>query len=222
MLVRQAGRAAGTLTVTALLVGNAVAQQPTAPEWPQWRGPGGQAHAESGAPLRWDAHENVVWKVAIEGRGHSSPIVVGDLIFLTSAISGEQVPGHGAIIHFIGSEEFLHPDSLGADQRLDVLLLALDRRSGALRWRREVRAGGLPYDNRHRIGSYANPTPVSDGERVVAWFGTQGLYAFSLEGRPRLVPGLRGRRNPGDGGGHLSRTHRGRRTRRGPERRGGR
>ena len=182
MLVRQAGRAAGTLTVTALLAGNAVAQQPTAPEWPQWRGPGGQAHAESGAPLRWDAHENVVWKAAIEGRGHSSPIVVGDLIFLTSAISGEQVPGHGAIIHFIGSEEFLHPDSLGADQRLDVLLLALDRRSGALRWRREVRAGGLPYDNRHRIGSYANPTPVSDGERVVAWFGTQGLYAFSLEG----------------------------------------
>ncbi len=182
MLVRQAGRAAGTLTVTALLAGNAAAQQPTAPEWPQWRGPGGQAHAETAAPLRWGTDENILWKVPVEGRGHSSPIVVDDLIFLTSATSGEKVPGAGAIIHFLGSEEFLHPDSLGADQRLDVLLFAVDRRNGALRWRREVRAGGLPYDNRHRIGSYANPTPVSDGKRVVTWFGTQGLYAFSLEG----------------------------------------
>lgn len=182
MLVRQAGRAAGTLTVTALLAGNAAAQQPTAPEWPQWRGPGGQAHAETAAPLRWGTDENILWKVPVEGRGHSSPIVVDDLIFLTSATSGEKVPGAGAIIHFLGSEEFLHPDSLGADQRLDVLLFAVDRRNGALRWRREVRAGGLPYDNRHRIGSYANPTPVSDGKRVVTWFGTQGLYAFNLEG----------------------------------------
>lgn len=182
MLVRQAGRAAGTLAVTALLAGHAAAQQPTAPEWPQWRGPGGQAHAETAAPLRWGTDENILWKVPVEGRGHSSPIVVDDLIFLTSATSGEKVPGAGAIIHFLGSEEFLHPDSLGADQRLDVLLFAVDRRNGALRWRREVRAGGLPYDNRHRIGSYANPTPVSDGKRVVTWFGTQGLYAFSLEG----------------------------------------
>jgi outer membrane protein assembly factor BamB len=109
---------------------------------------------------------------------------VGDLVFLTSAVSGERVPGHEAVIHFMGSEEFLHPDSLGVDRRLDVLLLALDRSSGALRWRREVRVGALPYDNRHRVGSYANPTPASDGVRVVVWFGTQGLYAFSLEGEP--------------------------------------
>ena len=150
--------------------------------WPQWRGPGGLASTDSSAPLRWGAEENVLWRAPIEGRGHSSPIVVGDLIFLTSATSGEKIPGAKAVIHFMGSEEFLHPDSLGADQRLDVLLLAFDRSSGALRWRREVQTGALPYDNRHRVGSYANPTPVSDGERVIAWFGTQGLHAFSLAG----------------------------------------
>ena len=172
----------GIVAVAALLTGNAAARQPAAPEWPQWRGPGGQAHAASTAPLRWDADRNILWKAPVEGRGHSSPIVVDDLIFLTSAVSGETMPGAKAIIHFMGSEEFLHPDSLGADQRLDVLLLALDRSSGELRWRRVVRAGALPYDNRHRIGSYANPTPASDGERVVAWFGTQGLYAFTLDG----------------------------------------
>ena len=172
----------GIVAVAALLTGNAAARQPAAPEWPQWRGPGGQAQAASTAPLRWDADRNILWKAPVEGRGHSSPIVVDDLIFLTSAVSGETMPGARAIIHFMGSEEFLHPDSLGADQRLDVLLLALDRSSGELRWRRVVRAGALPYDNRHRIGSYANPTPASDGERVVAWFGTQGLYAFTLDG----------------------------------------
>jgi len=175
-------RAVTTAAVLSLCLATAGAAQDPAAGWPQWRGPGGRAQAESGAPLRWGADENVLWKAAIEGRGHSSPIVVGDLIFLTSAISGEKVPGHGAIIHFIGSEEFLHPDSLGADQRLDVLLLAFDRQRGDLRWQRVVRAGARPYDNRHRISSFANPTPVSDGRRVVAWFGTQGLYAFSLEG----------------------------------------
>ena len=173
--------AALAFSCLATIAGAGAAQDPAA-GWPQWRGPGGRAQAGSGAPLRWSADDNVVWKAPVEGRGHSSPIVVGDLIFLTSATSGDKVPGHGAIIHFIGSEEFLHPDSLGADQRLDVLLLAFDRHTGALRWRREVRAGALPYDNRHRIGSYANPTPASDGERVIAWFGTQGLHAFSLDG----------------------------------------
>ena len=173
------------LALCGLLVAEYTAAQPPGEaSWPQWRGPGGQAHAESTAPLRWGPDENVVWKAPIQGRGHSSPIVVGDLIFLTSAISGEKVAGAKAVIHFMGSEEFLHPDSQGADQRLDVMLLALDRHSGAFRWRRVVRAGALPYDNRHRVGSYANPTPASDGERVVAWFGTQGLHGFSLDGAP--------------------------------------
>ena len=165
-----------------VIAGHGVAQERPGGNWPQWRGPGGQAHAASGAPLEWGAEQNVLWRTPIPGRGHSSPIVVGGRIFLTSAISGEKVPGAKAVVHFMGSEEFLHPDSLGADQRLDVLLLALDRRDGALAWRRVARAGALPHDNRHRVGSYANPTPASDGERVVAWFGTQGLHAFTLEG----------------------------------------
>ena len=175
-------RATTIAAVLSLCLATAGAAQGPAAGWPQWRGPGGRAQAASGAPLRWSADENVVWKASVEGRGHSSPIVVGDLVFVTSAISGEQVPGHEAIIHFIGSEEFLHPDSVGADQRLDVLLLAFDRHRGDLRWRRVVRAGALPYDNRHRIGSYANPTPASDGVRVIAWFGTQGLHAYGLDG----------------------------------------
>lgn len=178
------GRRAAALAAAVVFLVPAIgsAQRPTPGAWPQWRGPDGQAHAESAAPLRWGSDENIRWKQPVEGRGHSSPIVVGDLIFLTSAVSGEEIPGARAVVHFMGSEEFLHPDSLGADQRLDVLLLAFERRTGELRWRRVVRSGAIPYDNRHRIGSYANPTPVSDGERVIAWFGTQGLHGFTLAG----------------------------------------
>ena len=164
------------------VLGSARAQDRRPAGWPQWRGPGGQARAASAAPLRWGAGENILWKRAVGGRGHSSPIVVGDLLFLTTAISGDIAPGAKAIVHFMGGGEFLHPDSLGADRRLDVVLVALDRRSGSVRWRRAVRSGALPFDNRHRVGSYANPTPVSDGERVIAWFGTQGLHAFTLDG----------------------------------------
>ena len=182
---------AGGVLLPALVAVAALAGGPTStgpiqagaePDWPGWRGPGAGARAGSAAPLRWGAGENIRWKRRIEGRGHSSPIVVGDLVFLTAASSGEAVPGAGAVVHFMGGEEFLHPDSLGADRRLEVRLLALDRGSGEVRWQRAVRSGVLPFDNRHRVGSYANPTPVSDGERVIVWFGSQGLHAFALGG----------------------------------------
>ena len=211
--------AAGVLSC--LVAGAGEAQERPGGNWPQWRGPGGQAHAASGAPLEWGAEQNVLWRTPIPGRGHSSPIVVGDRIFLTSAISGEKVPGAKAVVHFMGSEEFLHPDSLGADQRLDVLLLALERGDGALAWRRVARAGALPHDNRHRVGSYANPTPRERrgaGRRLVRNAGPSRLHA---RGGPPLVRGLRERGDHGDGGGHLAGARCGGRTGGGPERRGG-
>lgn len=173
------GRLTLTVAGSALLSASVAAAQA---EWPQWRGPGGAGKASSAAPLDWGPEENIRWRLPLDGRGHSSPIVVGDLLFLTSAVAGEPAPENEAIIHFLGGEEFLHPDSMGADQEIDVVLLAVGRDDGRVRWRRAVRSGALPYDNRHRISSYANPTPVSDGERVVVWFGTQGLHGFDLEG----------------------------------------
>lgn len=166
-------------------VGLAVAASALAQaEWPQWRGLGGAGKAASAAPTHWTPEENIRWRLPLEGRGHSSPIVVDDLLFVTSAVSGDPAPGNEAIIHFLGGEEFLHPDSLGADRKLDILLFAIGRHDGEVRWRRVVRSGALPYDNRHRVGSYANPTPASDGERIIVWFGTHGLHAFDLDGEP--------------------------------------
>ena len=132
-------------------------------------------------PLEWSETENVVWKTAIEGRGHSSPVVWGDRIFLTTAIEGETIPGAEAPIHFNGGEEFKHPQSMGADKAHTLKVLAIDAKSGEIAWSDTVYEGRV-YDNRHEAASYASPTAATDGERVYSYFGSQGVYAHDFAG----------------------------------------
>ncbi len=120
--------------------------------WPQFRGPGGRARPDVEAPLPAEIGPavNVLWKVSLPP-GHSSPIVLGDRIYLT-AVQGEK-----------------------------LLTLALDRADGRLLWEAEA-----PYEKLepiHAIGSHAQPTPATDGERVVAMFGSSGLLCYDREGR---------------------------------------
>lgn len=164
-----------------LLAAGSAAAAP--PHWAQWRGPDGQGIAsDQGVALEWSASKNVVWKTAIPGRGFSSPVVWGDRIFLTTAIEGELVPGAKAVTHMMDGKEFVHPDGIGADRRHTFKLLALDARAGRVLWERTAWEG-TPYDTRHRRGSFAAPTPVTDGARVYAYFGSEGLYTYDYEGR---------------------------------------
>src|SRR5882672_11978606 len=79
--------------------------------WPQFRGPAGQGVVrETGLPLEWSDTKNVLWKTELPGRGHSSPIVWGNRIFLTTAIEGDVVPGAKAIPHIVDGQDFQHPD----------------------------------------------------------------------------------------------------------------
>lgn len=152
--------------------------------WPGWRGPDGSGVASAaGFPLEWGPQKNVLWKTEIEGRGHSSPVVWGERIFLTTAIEGEVIPGAKAPVHYMNGEEFLHPDSVGADRSHTFKVLALDARDGAILWERTPYQGRV-YDNRHRAGSYASPSAATDGERVYAYFGAQGVYAYDVSGEP--------------------------------------
>ncbi len=154
------------------------------PHWSQWRGPDGQGIArEARVPLEWSATKNVAWKTAIPGRGFSSPVVWGDRIFLTTAVEGEVVPGAKAVRHEIDGKEFVHPDGVGADRRHTFKVLALDAKSGRILWERTAWEG-TPYDTRHKRGSFAAPTPVVDGERVYAYFGSEGLYVYDFDGKP--------------------------------------
>ncbi len=150
--------------------------------WPQWRGRDGQGVSlETNLPSEWSPGKNIVWKVPVEGRGHSSPVIWGDRVFLTSDVEGPVVPGAKAPIHIENGQEFLHPDSQGADRSHRLQVLAFDWRDGAPVWKRVVYEGTV-FDNRHKQGSYAAPTPVVDGERVYAFFESQGIYAFDFEG----------------------------------------
>ena len=163
-----------------LLVAHASVAAP--PHWAQWRGPDGQGIAsDAGVPLEWSATKNVLWKTAIPGRGYSSPVVWGDRIFLTTAIEGDVVPGAKAVKHMMEGQEFRHPDGVGADRHHSFKVVALDAASGRILWEKTAWEG-TPYDTRHRRGSFAAPTPVSDGTLVYAYFGAEGLYTYDFQG----------------------------------------
>jgi outer membrane protein assembly factor BamB len=149
--------------------------------WPGWRGFGQGVAADARPPLEWAPSKNVLWKAEIPGRGHSSPIVWGDRLFLTTAIEGEVVPGAKAVKHVADGQEFVHPDAMGADRRHTFKLLSLDARDGRLLWERTVWEG-TPADSRHKKASFASPTATTDGERVYAYFGSEGLYAYDFDG----------------------------------------
>ena len=153
--------------------------------WPQWRGPGGLGiSASTDYPDEWSPEKNVAWRTSIEGRGHSSPVVWGDRIFLTTSIEGEQVPGRKAPDHlgFDLKPGYLHPDSVGVDYKNALKVLAYDTKTGKQVWE-QTAYDGLMYDNRHRKNTYASSTVVTDGKMVFASFEAAGLYAYDVEGR---------------------------------------
>lgn len=192
--------ALATLTALALLPAAAGGSQV---HWPAFRGDSARGVAEgSPLPTRWDLEtgEGVLWRTAIPGLGHSSPIVWGDRVFLTTAVSE-------------GEPELVLGDEGGIDLSSDLTrhswwLYCLDKRSGEVLWKREAYAGE-PRARRHVKASQANATPVTDGTTVVAIFGAQGIAAFDFAGNERwradlgvLDPGLFG--DPTSQWGHSS------------------
>jgi outer membrane protein assembly factor BamB len=171
------------VTSFALLVFASLTTVATAANWPQWRGPDGSGiSTEKNLPADWTPTKNIKWKTPIAGRGHSSPIVWGNHIFLTTAVEGDVVPGAKAVTHMNEGKEFLHPDSVGADHKHTFKVIAVDRNSGKILWE-AIAWEGTPYDNRHRKSSYAASTPTTDGKLVYAFFGTEGLYAYDFNGK---------------------------------------
>jgi outer membrane protein assembly factor BamB len=151
--------------------------------WPQWRGPGGQGvSAETNVPSDWQPTRNIVWKTALPG-GHSSPVVWGDRIFVTAAIEGDVIPGAKAVEHLMEGKPWIHPDSVAADRRHTLKLLALETQSGKILWEQTAYEGPV-HDARHRRSSFAAPTAATDGRFVYAYFGPEGLYAYDVEGKP--------------------------------------
>jgi len=152
--------------------------------WPQWRGPGANGISpETKVPVEWSPEKNVAWKTPIPGRGRSSPVVWGDRIFVTTDIEAGKAEGNPPPKHMMNGTPFRHPDSMGADVRHQLVLLCLDRKTGKVLWQKVAYEGPVA-DERHKAGSYAAPTPVTDGKAVYAYFGAEGFYAYDMGGKP--------------------------------------
>jgi len=164
-------------------LGIATTASSAAGNWPQWRGPDGSGiSTEKNLPAEWSTNKNIKWKTPIEGRGHSSPIVWDNKIFVTTAIEGDVVPGAKAPKHMMGDKEFVHPDSIGANKKHTFKVIAVNRDTGKILWQTAA-FEGTPYDDRHRKSSYAASTPATDGKLVFAFFGSEGLYAYDFNGK---------------------------------------
>jgi outer membrane protein assembly factor BamB len=160
----------------------ATATTSAAENWPQWRGPRGQGiSSEAALPTEWSPGKHLAWKTELPA-GYSSPIVWADRIFLTSAVEGPVVPGAKAVGHTVEGQVWVHPDSVAAEKKHSLKVLALDARTGKLLWDRTAYEGTV-YDARHRRSSFAGPTAATDGNLVFAYFGPEGLYAYDFSGQ---------------------------------------
>jgi outer membrane protein assembly factor BamB len=165
--------------ITILLFGLAVCASARGQDkWPQFRGPGAAGLAPPGAqlPISWSTTQNVAWKVDIPGRGLSSPIVWGDRVFVTSCISEGKIPPAKKGLYF-GGEQLKPPTDAHR-----WVVYALDFNDGKILWETVVHKG-VPQSTRHIKNSYASETPVTDGERVYAYFGNIGIFCLDMNGK---------------------------------------
>ncbi len=149
----------------------------SAGNWPSFRG----QHAsgvmdQQDLPTTWDVDsgKNIRWKTAIPGLSHASPIIWDDVIYMVSAISSMDSVGFKHGLYGAGTAS--------SDRSLHKwVLIAVDKESGKINWQ-SIATEGIPIDKRHVKATYANSTPVTDGRYIVAWFGSQGAYAFNMDG----------------------------------------
>jgi outer membrane protein assembly factor BamB len=146
--------------------------------WPQWRGPLGTGVApHADPPLQWSEKDgrNIRWKIRLEGRGHSTPVIWGDRVYLTTAVP------FGEALRPRPSTAPGNHDNLPVTHQHKFQVLAIDRTTGQVLWTKTVREA-LPHEQGHYTGSLASHSPVTDGERVIACFGSFGLYCLSVDG----------------------------------------
>lgn len=154
-------------------------------DWPQWRGPLGTGVAPDAAPpVEWAEDRNVRWKAAIPGRGHSSPVVWGDRVFVTTAVETDETADPESVEAVKAATPTFHRAKAHMPGKvLRFVVMALRRSDGTVLWTRTV-LEEAPHSATHADGSWASGSPVTDGERVYAYFGSQGLHCLDVDGNP--------------------------------------
>ena len=154
-----------------------LASEPQGVHWPSFRGPGASGVAENfPTPTTWNVEEskNIKWMSPIDGLGHSSPVVWDQRIYITTAISGKvDTP---LKVGLYGSVEPVDDESVH-----EWLVYCLDKNTGEILWKRTAHRG-VPKIKRHPKATHANCTPATNGKYVIAFFGSEGLFCYDMEG----------------------------------------
>ena len=163
------------LVASLLLIDTAAAAEDN--NWPQFRGPGALGvSGNANLPDKWSTTENVLWKQVVAGRGWSSPVVWGNQIFVTTVVTEGKAWVAKKGLYF-GGERYKPP---AGRHHWKVVCLNLD--TGKVVWEKTAHSG-IPKGSIHIKNSYASETPITDGERVYAYFGNQGLYCYTMDGK---------------------------------------
>lgn len=167
-----------TLELTAAARPGKKAEASAKGSWPSFRGTEAAGVAENqNLPEKWNGKtgENILWHTSIPGLAHSSPVVWGNKIFVTSAVSSDPKATFRPGLYGDG-------DASKDRSKHRWMIYALDKKTGKMLWERAAYEGE-PLEKRHIKSTYANSTPATDGRIVVAWFGSQGVHAYDVNGR---------------------------------------
>ncbi len=165
------------LATTLLLLGTIGLAQAGESDWGQWRGPLGTGVSLSAdPPLVWSETENILWKTPIPGVGHASPIVWGNRVYLTTAI-----PFGKSRLPVFDNAPGSH-DNLPVTKAHRFVVLAIDRANGKIVWETTVNEA-FPHHGGHKSGTLASNSPVTDGEIIIAFFGSHGLHGLDPNGK---------------------------------------
>jgi outer membrane protein assembly factor BamB len=152
-----------------------------AKNWHQWRGPDANGVSRSATPpVSWSEEKNIQWKVAIEGKGSSTPIIWEDKVFVLTAINtGEVDPSlpkpEDQPERVFGIK---HPNT-----SFEFVVLCLDRKTGKEIWRQTI-TEVVPHQGIHNDNNFASASPITDGERLYCWFGSAGVFScYDLDGK---------------------------------------
>lgn len=146
-------------------------------QWPQFRGAFASGILDSmNLPDNWDIEtgENIKWKLDIPGLGHSCPVIWNEKLFITTAISGSGDDGLKAGLYG-------DIDDVDDDSEHMFMVYCVDKNTGGILWTKMAHKG-IPKTKRHTKSSHANPTPATNGEYVLAFFGSDGLYCYTMDG----------------------------------------
>ena len=150
--------------------------------WPQWRGPYANGISPDGnPPVQWGEGKNIKWKIEIPGRGHATPVIWGDQIFISTAVPAnkqeekkeqdeEPQEGRRRGMSFRETNE-MH----------QFVVFSINRQNGKIQWQKTVKEE-IPQPRTHEFGSWASHSPVTDGKHVYAYFGSHGLYCLDMQG----------------------------------------